>query len=185
MRIVRGFNRIFWHLVFSLFNAIEIRHDVKVLGEIVEKLRSYSLVKRGAVIKNDSFVRFQSYIVNPKHLTMGSGSKLGVGAKLFLYDRLEIGDNVEIGSDLTVHTSEHRIVDPDSPLCKQGAIYEPVIIGSDIYIGSRVVILPGSIIENRVVIGAGAIVKGTLRSGAIYAGVPARKINACKSNEKS
>lgn len=175
----------FWYLVFSLCNTIEIRHDVAVIGEIIEELRGYSLVKRGAVIKNGSFVRFQSYIVNPRNLTMGSGSKLGVGAKLFLFDRLEIGDNVEIGSDLTVHTSEHRIVSPDLPLCKQGAIYEPVTIGSDVYIGSRVVILPGSIIENRVVVGAGAIVKGTLRSGAIYAGVPARKIKACESNEQN
>jgi maltose O-acetyltransferase len=116
---------------------------------------------------------------------MGMRSKLGPFAKLFLYADLTIGDDVEIGSDLTVHTAEHRFDDPKLPLAKQGSVYMPVEIRDDVYIGSGVTILPGTVIESRVVIGAGSVVKGVIKSGFVYAGMPARPIRPLAASQTS
>jgi len=176
MRIIRIVNAVFWRIIYCLANNIEVRYDAPKVGLLVESIRINSLKKIGAVIGRDSWVRFHSYIVNPQYILIGAHSKIGVGAKLFLYDQFIVGDRVEIGSGLTVHTAEHKISDATVPLCKQGAIYAPVIIDSDVYIGSNVIILPGTIIKTRVVVGAGAVVKGILETGYVYGGVPARKI---------
>ena len=47
-------------------------------------------------------------------------------------------------------------------------------IGSDIWIGARVTILSDTIIEDRVIIGAGSVINKNLKSGYLYAGVPAK-----------
>ena len=62
-------------------------------------------------------------------------------------------------------------------MCEQGFQEErPVVIGSDVWIGHRVMILPGSRIEDGAIIGAGAVVSGTIPAYSIAGGVPARVI---------
>ena len=47
-------------------------------------------------------------------------------------------------------------------------------VGSNVYIGSRVTLLPGVVIEDNVIVAAGTVVTKRLAGGAIYGGVPAR-----------
>ena len=49
-------------------------------------------------------------------------------------------------------------------------------IESNIFIGHKAIILPGTYIESNVIIGAGSVVKGRLLSDRVYAGVPAKPI---------
>lgn len=88
--------------------------------------------------------------------------------------RVEIGDHSAIGMEAMILTSHHRIdragrwSDESEP--------RPVLIGERVWIGARSLILPGTIIESNVVVAAGAVVTGHLRSFGVYAGVPARRI---------
>jgi len=54
----------------------------------------------------------------------------------------------------------------------------PIIIGNNVFIGNGSTILPGAIIEDNIIIGAGSIVKGKLKSNSVYAGVPAKHISS-------
>lgn len=49
-------------------------------------------------------------------------------------------------------------------------------IGNNVFVGAKSIVLPGTIIHDNVVIGAGSVVKGELEAGWVYAGIPARKI---------
>lgn len=51
-----------------------------------------------------------------------------------------------------------------------------VVIGNDVWIGMRVIIMPGVTIGNGVVIGAGAVVTKDVPDYAVVGGVPARII---------
>ena len=54
----------------------------------------------------------------------------------------------------------------------------PIIIGNDVYIGVRTLIMPGVRIGNRVVIGAGSIVTRDIPDNSVAVGVPARVIKS-------
>ena len=49
-------------------------------------------------------------------------------------------------------------------------------VGSNVFIGSRSIILPDTKIEDNVIIGAGSLVRGKVAGGGIYAGVPIKRI---------
>lgn len=55
-------------------------------------------------------------------------------------------------------------------------IHKPIHIGSNSFVGLGVIILPGTVIGDNVIVGAGAVVKGNLESNNIYIGNPARSI---------
>ena len=55
-----------------------------------------------------------------------------------------------------------------------------LIIGDDVWIGTRAIILPGVTIGNGVIIGAGAVVTKDVPDYAIVGGVPARVIRLRK-----
>jgi acetyltransferase-like isoleucine patch superfamily enzyme len=51
-----------------------------------------------------------------------------------------------------------------------------IIIEDDVWIGANSVILDGAIIRKGVVVGAGSVVRGELRTYTVYAGNPLREI---------
>lgn len=57
-------------------------------------------------------------------------------------------------------------------------VVKGIKIGNNVYIGYGAIILPGVEVEDNVVIGAGAIVTKSLKSGGVYAGVPAKYIKS-------
>ena len=73
-------------------------------------------------------------------------------------------------------SGDHRYIDKNILIRKQGIQELPITIGSDVWIGSGVRVLGGSIIGNGCVVGAGSVVKGVLNPYAVYVGTPARKI---------
>lgn len=116
----------------------------------------------------------QGAVFSPK-VTLGDFSGIGINAKI--YGACHIGSYVMMGTDVTVITRNHRHDRTDIPMMEQGFEEEqPVVIGNDVWIGDRVVILPGVHIGNGCVIGAGAVVTKDIPDNAIAAGVPARVI---------
>jgi len=55
-------------------------------------------------------------------------------------------------------------------------ISRPVRIGNKVCIGANCTVLPGTVIKDNVVVGAGSVVKGILESNRLYVGVPSRKV---------
>ncbi len=66
----------------------------------------------------------------------------------------------------------------------QGMRISEVVIGNDVWIGMRVIIMPGVKVGDGAVIGAGAVVTKDVPDFAIVGGVPAKIIRYRNSNEK-
>ena len=64
----------------------------------------------------------------------------------------------------------------DIPITAQGHVPSFVRIEDDVWIGARVVILPGVTVHTGAVIGAGAVVGKDVPPYAVVVGVPARVI---------
>lgn len=107
-------------------------------------------------------------------IRIGTGSGLGVNASV--HGPLRIGENVMMGPDVTILSQTHIIDRVDIPMGQQGMREAEVVIGNDVWIGMRVVIMPGVKVGNGVVIGAGAVVTKDIPDYAIVGGVPAKII---------
>lgn len=114
-------------------------------------------------------------------ISIGNNSGIGVNCKV--RGPLSIGDNVMMGPDCVVLTHTHNFDRTDVPMIEQGMSVEPVVIGDDVWIGTRVIILPGVKIGNGVIIAAGAVVTKDIPDYAVAGGVPAKVIkyrnNSC------
>ena len=89
---------------------------------------------------------------------------------------LTIGKNVGITSGVIIltHDFSWSVVSGVYGDCIGGV--RPVIIGDNVFIGMRSIVLMGTTIGNNVIIGAGSVVSGNLESNSVYAGNPAIKI---------
>lgn len=119
---------------------------------------------------------------NPK-ISLGEFSSIGVSCELD--GPVKIGKYVMMGPETVIYTRNHRFSLVDVPICKQGYDeYRPVTIEDDVWIGRRVIILPGVTISHGCILGAGAVVTKSTEPCGIYGGVPAKKIGS-RGEDKS
>lgn len=105
-------------------------------------------------------------IIHPRVYTGGN-------VKIFCNAKVEIGEDTMIADGVTIHTATHDYL--DHPMWAK-RIDAPVRIGKHVWIGTNATILPGVIIGDYSVIGAGAVIAKNVPVGAIVIGNPARII---------
>lgn len=105
---------------------------------------------------------------------IGSGSGLGVNCSV--HGPLRIGDNVMMGPEVTILTHTHNIERTDIPMGQQGMRVAKVVVGNDVWIGMKVVIMPGVKVGNGAVIGSCAVVTKDVPDFAVVGGVSAKII---------
>lgn len=111
----------------------------------------------------------------------GSGVMVGDRSQIGQRSRIDhgvtIGNDVVMGPEVVIFTGGHAYQNPDVPINCQGAIQRrPVSIEDDVWIGTRVVILPGVTIGHGAVVGACSVVTKSVPRYAVVAGNPARVV---------
>lgn len=89
---------------------------------------------------------------------------------------IQIGSNALIGQGVSIHSESHNFQIADQLIRTQGITYVGIVIGDDVWIGSKTVILDGVKIESGAVVGAGSVVTRSIPAYSIVAGVPAKVI---------
>ncbi len=107
---------------------------------------------------------------------IGDRCMIGRGSHIVGHFQLEIGDDVHTGPYVYITDQNHGYEDPDQVVHAQWPSDVPVLIGNGSWLGTRVVILPGTQLGRNVVVGAGAVVRGTFPDHCVIAGVPARVV---------
>lgn len=120
----------------------------------------------------------------------GSGVNVEIGEnsslnkKAWIGNDTIIGNEVMMGPEVTILSASHNFEDLTIPMTHQGApARRPVIIGNDVWIGTRSVILPGVTIGSHAIVAAGSIVTKNVPDWAIVGGNPAKVIKYRKSVE--
>ncbi|MBU1066911.1 acyltransferase, partial [Patescibacteria group bacterium] len=127
-------------------------------------------------IGRGSVIHMWANFFQPKNIKIGEGSI--IGDRVFLDGRakLTIGNHVDIASNVLIYNSEHDIEAEDF-----SAREEPVEIDDYVFIGPRVIILPGVKIGKGAIVAAGAVVSKNVPNFAIAGGVPAKTIGERKN----
>jgi maltose O-acetyltransferase len=129
---------------------------------------------------NNVIIMKQFSFRSPRGISIGNDTILGFNCFLDGAGNLEIGDNCLLAQNVSIFTANHRFNRTDIPIKNQGYDKRPVVIGSDVWIGANVIILPGVKIGNGCVIGAGSVVTKNIPNLSVAAGVPARIVKKRK-----
>jgi acetyltransferase-like isoleucine patch superfamily enzyme len=105
-------------------------------------------------------------------LEIGDGTMLNFGADISATKSVAIGRDCLIGTHVIILDNDfHDLLNKqDRPEAR------PVSVGDRVWIGNRVIILPGVTIGDDAVVGAGAVVTSDVPSRSVVAGNPARVI---------
>lgn len=142
-----------------------------VLGRLSKKLRG--ITAKGFITSCGKNVNIERGAVISSKLSIGSNS--GVGIDCICNGEVHIGEDVMMGPECVIFSRNHRFDRVDIPMRLQGYTSpEPCVIGNDVWIGRRVMIMPGCKIGNGVIIAAGAVVTKDVPDYAVVGGVPAR-----------
>lgn len=112
------------------------------------------------------------------------GERIEIGSRCHFWagpghGRIVIGDDGLFGPEVLIIAANYDY-DRGSPVTRQPMKEDDVVIGTDVWVGMRAIILPGARIGDGAIIAAGAVVRGEIPPGAIAAGVPAKVVGARK-----
>jgi acetyltransferase-like isoleucine patch superfamily enzyme len=162
-------------------------NDSKIAAVLRKKLyRTPCAIDTHVFIRNgrhftagrDSALYHGCYILNGNgRFILGDHSHLGAFCYVNVhYGQIVIGDDVAIGpgTKLIAYSNHYKA----GRKVTEERVTKDIVIKNNVFIGANCTILPGTIIHDHVVVGAGSVVKGELESNSVYAGVPCKKISS-------
>lgn len=105
------------------------------------------------------------------HLRIGDRVFVNQGATVVAHCGIEIGDDTLIGEFSALYDTNHHAVDAKHPTKSA-----PIAIGSNVWLGRNVTVLPGSSIGDHTVVATGSVVSGNLPPCVLAAGNPAQPV---------
>lgn len=136
------------------------------------KIMRFSLGKNSSVLMNCSFDC-------ASNISIGNDTVINPRCRMDNRGHIVIGNNVSISQEVIILTADH---DVDSPFFEGRR--RTVTIDDWVWIGTRVVILPGVTIGRGAIIGAGSVVTKDVMPYAVVAGVPAKLIKMRREDIK-
>ena len=110
------------------------------------------------------------------------GDNVGMSqAALICHKSITIGNNVKIGGGVCIYDTDFHSLDPVVRRSREdlkNRAEKPVVIGNDVFIGAKSIILKGVTIGENSVIGAGSVVTKSVPANQRWAGNPAKFIRS-------
>jgi acetyltransferase-like isoleucine patch superfamily enzyme len=132
----------------------------------------------GSFVERDCTVWCAAEADSEPSVVAGNNVFVGRNSYLGAWKPIWIGDDTLIGAYCYIISGNHRVDAPDLPVRMQGYEGAPITIGRNVWLGTHVIVLPGAIIGDNAVVGAGSVVTTSVPEGEIWAGVPARRIRS-------
>ncbi|NBD26328.1 acyltransferase [Paenibacillus glycinis] len=170
MMLVNTLRRLKWMIRFGKGG-----HSLRELPWIKGKL----YVNRSGTLRIGKRVRFvgkpwatQLTVEKGGVLEIGDHTFINAGVGIAARQRISIGSDVKIGPRTSILDSMYHQLDAnDSPDASK-----PIVIGNNVWIGTRCTILPGVTIGENAVVAAGSLVNKDVPKNVLVAGTPARII---------
>ena len=111
---------------------------------------------------------FRCEVYEPGIITIGNNVSIGHNCHVTVKGNLSIGSECIISSNVFLGSLDHDLSEIKLKALRKGKLIgKETKIGSNCFIGTGAIILPGSTINNNSIIGAGAIVKGSYPENSI------------------
>jgi acetyltransferase-like isoleucine patch superfamily enzyme len=168
----------FWSEADATARALQIELQRRLAEERARHVfGEQCFISALASVDNDELrLGARSYIAVGAYLTgtLRTGRDCTINAYSVVRGRVELGDAVRVGAHTSLLGFNHGMDDPDIEIFRQPLTSLGIRVGSDVWIGSHVVVVDGVSIGNRAVIGAGSVVTRDVPAGAVVGGNPAK-----------
>jgi acetyltransferase-like isoleucine patch superfamily enzyme len=151
------------------------------------------MFKKYMRIGDGTIITVGTKITNPSKISIGENCTLGTGTRLYtelVSGNLTIGHNVQVNNNVYLDFSGDLIINDNCLISEETKIYthshgydprstpipQPSIIGRDVWIGSRAMLMAGVNIGDGAIIAAGSVVTKDVPAYSIVAGNPAKVI---------
>lgn len=145
------------------------------------RLRGRPFVRNEGTMTIDDRVQLVSTVatlelacVDGARLEIGARSFVNYGTSIAAYELVRIGPDCLIGTHCLLIDNEFHRLEPDRRLERPPS--RPIILEENVWLGARVIILPGVTIGAGSAVGAGSVVTRDIPPRSVAAGVPARVI---------
>ncbi|MEL6103971.1 MAG: acyltransferase [Pseudomonadota bacterium] len=166
-------------MVRLILSAIDPRAYIHAIRIVNYYNYAHVAPRRRLVTGHGASISPNAVFSNPENIQIGDGLKLGARCHLWAgpgTGRIVIGDNVLFGPEVMVTAAGYRFND-GQPVTDQAMDEADVVIGNDVWLGTRAIVLPGVSIGDGAIIGAGAVVTKDIPDWAIAAGTPAKVVS--------
>lgn len=168
-RVIRKIRQLFRERAFK--EAISCLHNsFTLVGEITLLNRNIKIGKKVTIYPNVMFFGDGPIVI---------GDNVAIGNNTVIYSSKEggvkLGNHVWIGANSYITDVDHG-TKAGELIRSQANTVSPVSIGNDVWLATDVTILKGSIISDGAIIGAKALVKGSVPANSISVGIPAKVI---------
>lgn len=134
--------------------------------------RSQMTIGAGTGMAPNTSLRCGSLITIGRDCNIGERCSLWAGPSR---GRIIIGNNVSLAPEVFITASDYQFK-AGLPFRQQPQIEKDVIIGDDVWLGTRVIVTAGITIGNGCIVGAGAVVTHDLPENSVAVGVPAHVV---------
>ena len=177
-RFIRCYRAHIFHLWIEEYIGWVVRSLPGLMGMTIrwgfyrilfKKIESFALIYPGV------------YLTHTYGIHVGRSFSINSGALIDGRGGIRIGDHVMVGPYAVIVSSNHDFKQAQVPMMTLDHVFNPVIIGNDVWIGAHAVINSGVKIGNGVLVSAGAVVTQDVADYQIVGGVPAKVIANRKS----
>lgn len=158
---------IYYLLIFKLPNSryLKIFNSIRIwyLQNVLHVLKT----SQGCIFEERVYISSGKDKVTIGHYTH-------INENVFIQSAI-IGNYVLIAPNVSLLSNSHIHENPDMPILQQGmTANNPVIIKDNVWIGRSVIVMPGCVIGEGSIIGAGAVVTKDIPPFSIATGIPAK-----------
>jgi maltose O-acetyltransferase len=135
--------------------------------------RHQLLLERLGSVGNGAEIRPPFFCDYGSNIQLGAGAFLNFNCVILDVVEVEIGEGTQIGPAVQIYAADH----PRDAAQRQSGLEfgRPVRIGRNVWIGGGAILLPGIVVGDNAVIGAGSVVTRHVPAGATVVGNPARQ----------
>ncbi|WP_027178484.1 DapH/DapD/GlmU-related protein [Maridesulfovibrio bastinii] len=177
---VKGGSELHELLLHSSNEAMRITAEINGSYHTPEEINKLMSELTGKEV-DKSFTLFPPFYTDfGKNITIGKNVFINACCNFQDQGGVTIKDGALIGHSVVLATINHGF----APEKRSWNYPSPIVIGKNVWIGSRAVILPGVTIGDNAIVAAGAVVSKDVEPGTIVGGVPARFIKTIDEAER-
>jgi carbonic anhydrase/acetyltransferase-like protein (isoleucine patch superfamily) len=151
----------------------------RILSRIPLRL-ALGAVKQVALVDHRRYMRLLLPLLRRAGVTL-DGAPRYIAPTVFFddFDRVTLGERTILSSHVSLLTHDYSwttVLSAKGELAGgDEAIVRGIRIGRNVFVGRGALLMPGTVIEDDVIVGAGSVVRGRVESGSVMIGNPARR----------